>query len=64
MEVRRRRGRPRSKGEGGEHLRDFLDHALEFLGPDFDAAMAFGQGDHTHGQRIPGADALAGIGKR
>ena len=37
-------------------LSDESDHSLEHLGRHIDAAKAFGDGNDTHRQRLPGAD--------
>ena len=47
-----------------EEFGDLLDHALEDLRRDVDAAVALGQGHDADGQRLPGADALARVGEQ
>ena len=56
-------GLGRHEGEIEQELGDLLDHALECFRRHFDAAVALGQRHHADGQRIPGADALAGVGE-
>ena len=64
MEVRRRGGRPGDEREIGQEVGHLLHHALEGLRGDLAVAVPLGQRHDPDGQGIPGADALARIGRR
>ena len=61
--MRRPPGLGCHEGEIEQEFGNLLDHALEVLRRDIDAAVALGQRHHADGQRIPGADALARVGE-
>src|SRR4028119_484335 len=63
MEMRRAPGLRGDELEIEEKLSDLLDHAGEHTRRHVDAAVALRQGHNADRERVPGPDALAGIGE-